>query len=376
MAQVTVRDLLKSKEVEEVGIADIDVKKAKRLSLDLKDGRTTPLRCDVRKSQRLVTQMRRWDVVVNSTWYEFNLAVMRSAIRARIHYLDLGGLYHMTVKQLRLNKMARDSGVTCVLGMGSTPGTMNVMAAYAASKLDRVHTIKLRSASVVVRPSSGFQAPFSIRTIVDEFTLPAKVLRNGKMVDVPPHSVQVSFVMPKPVGKTRGYLAIHSELATLPFTIGKGLKNMDFAIAYPENFTTLMLSLTQLGLTSRRPMLVQGARVRPLDMLLAAIGAQPEPEIDELDVDIQRVEAEGTRRGKATTIVMDCIGYPDRHWDIGGGTIGTGTPPSIVAQWLAKDAIRQYGTLPPETCIEPLRFFRELQSKGRRIRIRETKRSA
>jgi saccharopine dehydrogenase-like NADP-dependent oxidoreductase len=41
----------------------------------------------------------------------------------------------------------------------------------------------------------------------------------------------------------------------------------------------------------------------------------------------------------------------------------TSVPPSIVANWLATGKISKRGTLPPEACVDPEPFFREL---GRR----------
>jgi saccharopine dehydrogenase (NAD+, L-lysine-forming) len=265
MAQVTIRDLSRSKTVGAVGIAYVDFQKARRFAKILKDERAIPLRTDVRQVSRLSTQMQGWDVVINSTWYEFNLKVMSAAIRAGIHYLDLGGLYHMTLKQLKLDRRAKDADVTCVLGIESTPGTMNVMAAQAASLLDRVRTIRLRSGFAVVSPRETFQPPFSIRTILDEFTMPAIIFRSGKIVVVPAHGVLRSFFLPEPVGQVEGYVSIHSELATLPFSLGKGLRNMDFTIAYPSNFSKLMLNLIQLGLVSKNIFDVRGARIRNHD---------------------------------------------------------------------------------------------------------------
>src|SRR6266566_4358631 len=125
MAQSTVPDLLASPGVERVAI-------------------------DARDSAALAQELRKWDCVINSSWYDLNVPITEAAIRAGIHYCDLGGLYHQTLRQLKLDKQAKDAGVTCVLGIGSTPGTMNVLGMYGASKLDRVHKIQLRSSGAVV----------------------------------------------------------------------------------------------------------------------------------------------------------------------------------------------------------------------------------
>ena len=239
MAEVTVRDLLESVGVERVGVADLNYEKASAAARRLRDDRAVPIAADARDTPSLTTIMREWDAVINSTWYELNLLVMQAAIGAGIHYLDLGGLYHMTRKQLELDKRARDANVTCVLGMGSTPGTMNVMGAYAASKMDRIEAMKLRSGSAVVKGgAAGFQAPYSIRTVLDEFTIPAIIFRDGKIEEVPALSGKESFTLPDPVGDVEGYYTIHSELATMP-SLRKGTAALYQEVLHPNKHITI-----------------------------------------------------------------------------------------------------------------------------------------
>ena len=39
-----------------------------------------------------------------------------------IHYTDMGGLFHGTLKQLKLSDRFAEAGISAVLGMGSAPG--------------------------------------------------------------------------------------------------------------------------------------------------------------------------------------------------------------------------------------------------------------
>ena len=61
-------------------------------------------------------------VCVNCADYRLNLPVMRGALEAGAHYVDLGGLYHVTKQQLELDGEFRARGVGALLGMGSAPG--------------------------------------------------------------------------------------------------------------------------------------------------------------------------------------------------------------------------------------------------------------
>ncbi len=367
MAQVIVRDLLESSDADLIGVADVNFEAASRLVSLLGSSRAEALKVDVTDAPALKRLVSQYDVVVNSTWYQFNLLVMEAAIQSGVHYLDLGGLYHMTLKQLELDARAKDAGITCILGMGSSPGTMNVLAGYGGPKMKKISKVKLRSGSAAVsKPSEVFQSPYSIRTVLDEFTLSPVILRNGGTQEVPALSGKERFVLPEPINEIEGYYTLHSELATLPKTLGKGVKDMDFIVAYPPEFTRTITLLVRMGLASRSLVKVKGLEVKPYDVLSSVIDSIPKTEA-ELDVDVQRVELYGEIDGSPTTLKYDAITAPNVKWKIGGGTIDTGVPPSIAAQWLAKSRIKTNGVVPPESCIDPLPYFTELSRRGIKV---------
>src|SRR5207302_1893416 len=286
MAQSTVPDLMASPGVDRVGIAGRSEAKAKAFAAAQRDPRAVPVPLDARDSPSLVREMKGWDCVINSSWYDLNVSIMEAAIEAGIHYCDLGGLYHQTLRQLKLDVRAKDAGVTCVLGIGSTPGTMNVMGAYGASKLDKVHKVLLRSSGAVVSGGEPgiFIPPYAIRTIFDEFSMDAPILRK----------VKIQFVA---------------------------------------------------GL--------------------------PKPKEPELDVDIQRCLLIGERDGNPVTLRYEAVTWPHKKWNVGGGVVDTGVPPSIAAQWMLEGRTKGPGVLPPEIAIEPVAYFTELSARGRGIRVME-----
>ena len=160
MAQSTIPDLLESPGMERVGIAGRNAQKAKVSARQFKDDRATPIVADARDPALLVKEMKAWDVVINSAWYDLNVPIMEAAIRAGIHYIDLGGLYHQTIEQLKRDRKAKDAGVTCVLGIGSTPGTMNVMGMYGA--IQGIGAIVGPLLTGVVAQVFGYPAAFAV----------------------------------------------------------------------------------------------------------------------------------------------------------------------------------------------------------------------
>src|SRR3989344_5856691 len=56
--------------------------------------------------------------------------------RAGFMAVDLGGLQKITKEQFKLHDEFKKAGILCITGCGSTPGIVNIMAAYAVDKFD------------------------------------------------------------------------------------------------------------------------------------------------------------------------------------------------------------------------------------------------
>src|SRR2546425_13345237 len=102
MAQSTVPDLLSSPGVERVGIAGRNASKAKAVAASQRDDRATAVSVDARDQAALVRELKRWDCVINSTWYDLNVPITEAAIAAGVPYCELGGLCHPRPPQPQL----------------------------------------------------------------------------------------------------------------------------------------------------------------------------------------------------------------------------------------------------------------------------------
>jgi len=157
-------------------------------------------------------------VCVNCADYRLNASVMRGALDAGAHYVDLGGLYHVTKLQLGFDAEFRERSLAALLGMGSAPGKTNLLASAAVARLEE-DPRSLEIWAATRDPAAGshpFPAPYSVRTLLDELSLAPVVVENGRAEEVEPLSGEATRVLPDPVGPATGIYTLHSELATLP----------------------------------------------------------------------------------------------------------------------------------------------------------------
>lgn len=186
------------------------------------------------------------DVVVNAADYRLNLDVMRGALGAGAHYVDLGGLFHVTRQQLELDGEFRAAGLTAILGLGSAPGKTNLLAAAAARRLER-DPVSMEIWAATRDPAAEdhpFPAPYSVQTLRDELQMRPVVLHDAELEDVDPLSGAASRDFPEPVGRGDGIFTLHSELATLPVSL-PSLREASFRLCLSPGLLEKLLALEE-----------------------------------------------------------------------------------------------------------------------------------
>jgi len=364
MGMVTVRDLAESPGVAKVVVGDVHPERVKQLKTLPASEKLLLKEVDVTNSQSLVKAMREVDAVANATPYHLNLEVTKAAIEAEKNLTDLGGVYHMTLKQLELNELAKKAGATVVLGCGVAPGIADIVAKYGADKLDHVEEVHIRYGEVNLTPA---KYKWTFRTVLEEYTSGPVVYQNGKFKNLAPFSGKHVVKFKDPIGERPCCFALYSGIATLPHTVGKGVKVVDCAMSYTEEDEQRIRVLTEMGLTSNEPMKVGETAITPREFLLRCA---PPPDTDVRDAAGIVVDVIGEKDGESVKCTYDLAYKYHERYKTSALAYLTGVPLSIVSQMLAKGEIQERGVLPPETAVKPEAFTAELAKKG--VQIHET----
>jgi lysine 6-dehydrogenase len=198
MGRWTVRDLTESEGVDEVVVADLDGARAREAAgwAAARSGsngtaQVSGVAVDAGDPDALRRAFEGADVVCNCAVFSLNLPVMEACADTATHYVDLGGLFHTTRRQLELHDRFVAAEVTAVIGMGGSPGITNVLAALAARDLAEVTDVEVRLGVADFAPSAApVPVPYAIQTILDEFAVPAMAFLDGRLVEVPAMSGQ------------------------------------------------------------------------------------------------------------------------------------------------------------------------------------------
>jgi lysine 6-dehydrogenase len=363
MGKAATRALIDMPVFDEIIIGDINLDAAQRWAQKLGDKRLRAMQVDVTDAESLRSATTGVDVVANLTLYEFNLPIMHACLENRCHYLDLGGLYHVTKKQLALHEKFKAIGRLALLGMGASPGMTNIAAAMGAKQLDHLTDIHIRTGT----KGGGKGFGYSAKTVLDECTMNAFVFENGEMKEVPPLSGRERYTLPEPVGEVEGFYSIHSELATLPSQY-PGIQNVSFRVAFSSRLVNMVETLIDLKLTSLEKFSYKNLDIAPREFLDAHLMRLPKPE-ELSEFKAFRVEVGGIKDVHRKTLVYEILVPSKEEWGIKAGAYWTGVPAAVAAEVIAEGKYLTTGTLAPEAAFVPELVFSRLADYDLKIAL-------
>ena len=332
IAPAIVRDLGESEEVTEMRLLDLDLDRAEAVANEHGGGKAEARRADA--TGDLADQLEGVEVLVNSASYRINLAAMRACLDAGCHYMDLGGLYHVTAEQLELSEEFERAGLLALLGIGSAPGKTNLLAARALRELEgSPASISVLAGGRDLDPPDGLSFPYAIQTLLDEITMPPMALVDGKARELEPLQAGPIADFGEPIGEGETIFTLHSEVLT--FGDSFDCPNVTFALSLSPK---VLESLEKLrGASEER--IAEVAR-----------SASP-PSANTVSVHIVEMT------GEESVIRARSVTPPNEAWGLGGGIVSTASPAAAAVRLLARGSIERRGALPPESCIEPDEMF-------------------
>lgn len=325
-------------------LLDLNGERAEAVAVAHGGGKATARTADARDVEALAAELDDADLLVNTASYRVNLHAMRACLSARCNYLDLGGLYWMTGRQLELSEDFERAGLLALLGIGSSPGKTNLMALQGCRALagdGEVDSVDVFAAGrdPAAADDGRMRPPYAIQTLLDELTLAPVVLRDGRPAEIEPLTPGGVTDYGDPIGDAETIYTLHSELAT-------------FGDSFGCRSGAFRLSLAPALLARLRELV--GAEP---ETVAAAAREAASPSAKTVSVHLVKVASTG---GKTATV--RAITRP--HFGLGGSIVSTAAPAAAAVRLIGRGSLTATGALPPERCIEPREMFAELEARG------------
>ena len=360
MGHGAVFDLVRnSPDVSAVTIADADLAKAKAISESFTEKPVAAVAFEAENETAAVELMRGHDAVISCVNYWYNVPLSRAAIAAGSNFCDLGGNNTIVDQQLGLDAEARDAGISIIPDCGLAPGMVSILAMHGAAQFDEVEEIHIRVGGLPQKPEPplDYQLVFSVEGLINEYVEPARVIRDGKIVEVESmtESEEIAFegFPPLEAFQTSG------GTSTLPETFRDSLRELDYKTIRYAGHCAKFKAMIDLGLCSSEEVATSDGSFVPrkafgklLELNLPADG----PDYVLVRVD---VVGDGGKRFR-----MDIVDRQDEANGVSAMMRTTAFPASIIAQMMAKGEVLARGATPQEKAVDPKKFLAELQRRG------------
>ncbi len=355
-------------------LADRKTEGAQALAARLADDRVRVRSVDGTDPLVLKDLLSDCDLVIASMPWRLNRVVLEAAARLGTDYLDFGMPFDGTGPEFdEASKRSREAGISALVGMGMEPGISDVFAMHAARAFDRVDEAHVFDGDTGAVDGLEHFSTWSPVDLLDEMSVPAAVYEDGQLRFLPPMSSSRMFDFPEPVGRVKVFKTNHDETYFLPMGI-KTLRSASFNIHIDEAWVQAAETLRKLGLLRNDSIDVHGLRVRPLDVIAAAMPS-PGGLADRIHgFAAFVVEVTGIRDGQRMRVrTWTGISYEDafRRHRTNATAFMVGTGGAIAAEMLLEGRMKEKGLVIPEQ-LDPEVYLARLPKRGLEVHEERT----
>jgi saccharopine dehydrogenase-like NADP-dependent oxidoreductase len=342
--------------IDELVVGDLDEVAASSFAGEL-GPKARGVRVDVTDAADLARVLQGATAVLNTVGPFFRLGppVLRAAIDAGVHYLDINDDWESTEAMLEMEQDARRRGITAVIGMGASPGMSNLLVVTAMRELDEVKAVYAGFDLDAAMPETRGDKPCAA-TIhgIHQLTGKIRVFEDGKFVDQRPmRRIELDY---PGLGRRYGWTMGHPEAITFPRyapSLERSLivMTMDRTNIWGMRAIGLLIdanliSIERAGVWVERMEGVGKPVKTPADYMreLAAENSPKLPPVFAI--------ASGTKDGKPASVAAAILSAPATG--MGGAT---GVPLAVGLAALRPDGELRRGVFAPESIVDPKEFF-------------------
>lgn len=262
-----------------VTVADIDVQKLNELQSK------NPLRIfktdflNINELERIVNDS---DLVISAVPGSIGFKVLKSLVKLKKNVVDIS---FFAEDPFELNEEAKKNNLTIVIDCGVCPGLSNIILGYHNKR------IKINSYRVYVgglpknpKPPFNYKAPFSPSDVIEEYTRPARLMQNGKIIIKEALSDVEIIDFPK-AGRLEAFNT--DGLRTLLITM-KIPDMSEKTLRYPGH-SDLIKAFRDAGFFSKEKITIDNISVRPIDFTSKILYKQWQLEKGEQEFTVMKI---------------------------------------------------------------------------------------
>jgi len=252
--------------------------------------------CDATDCSMVHDLVQPFDLAIGAVPGFLGYRVVKTLIQAGKNVVDIS---FMPEDPQKLNQLAKQNDVTVIPDAGVAPGLSNLMFGWALANFETLDSAKCFVGGLPQNPKPPwwYKSVFSPIDVIEEYTRPARIMENGKIVTKP----AMTEIEPIEFEKVGTLDAFNSDgLRTL---LDMPIPNMiEKTMRFPGHIQKI-IELRDSGKLSQNEI---------ENTAQTLIGAW-KPKANDFDQTIMRLEFTGLKNGKSTIEIFDMLDYFDRE---------------------------------------------------------------
>jgi saccharopine dehydrogenase-like NADP-dependent oxidoreductase len=283
------------------------------------------------------------DLVVGAVPGFLGFATARAVLEAGKPLVDIS---FFDEDCFELDALAKRQNLTAIVDCGVAPGCHNMILGDVSRQWDRITSFEcLVGGLPVVRTwPYEYKAGFSPIDVIEEYTRPARYVKDGRVVTFPALS-EPELLNFEGLGTLESFNTdgLRSIIKTFP-----GIPDMkEKTLRYPGHIEKMRM-LRDSGFFDKEKIWVAGTEVRPLDLTTALLFPLWFMEEGDEDFTVMRVTIEGEKGGQKLRKEMNLLDRYDRATKTTSMARTTGYACTATVRLVAKGGYSRKGISPPE----------------------------
>ncbi len=300
-----------------------------------------PFITDLSIEQKLKEAITDCDLVISAVPGFMGFETLKRIIEAGKNVVDIS---FFEQDPFLLDEFAMENGVIAIVDCGIAPGMSNIILGHHASRMDvGSFTCYVGGLPAVRTLPWQYKAPFSPIDVLEEYTRPARIVRDSVVVARPalsdPELLDFDGVGTLEAFNTDGLRTLIKTM-DVPDMIEKTMR-------YPGHID-LMRILRDSGFFSKEEVRINDNWISPLAMTAKLLFDQWKLKPSDIDYTIMRIIVEGKGKDDGTTITYDLLDQKDTQTGFSSMSRTTGYTCTAAATLVLEEKFIRAGICPPE----------------------------
>jgi saccharopine dehydrogenase-like NADP-dependent oxidoreductase len=283
-----------------------------------------------------------FDIVVTAVPGFMGFAVLKTVIDCGKNVVDIS---FSPEDVLQLNKLAKEKNVTVITDMGVAPGMSNLIL----GRYNEEFTVTNFECYVGGLPKTRkkpfeYKAPFSPSDVIEEYTRPARLKENGRIV-VKAALTEREYINFERIGTLEAFNTdgLRSLLFTMPH-----IENMkEKTLRYPGH-AELIIALRDAGFFDEEEIETSATKISPRKFSSKILFHNWKLDPGEEELTIMKVVVEGNKNGAPQRIEYNLLDTYDAKTKTSSMSRTTGYTCTAGVHLIAKKLFTEKGVFPPE----------------------------